>query len=472
MPKKRHREKFFLQRIFLSRKKAAPRFELGIKDLQSSALPLGHAALKEKASPQMDRISKRKTYLLVISNGHGEDLIALRVLEALHQLFPDIQAEVMPLVGKGNCFNKAIVAGWLKKIGPTSIMPSGGFSNQSLSALIDDISSGLIYKTLKQWWFLRNQSRRNKSILAIGDLFPLFLAWSSGSNFAFVGTPKSDYAWKSSPGWFFSDFYHQIKGSEWDPWEWWLMKSRNCAFVAMRDKLTARGLKKRGINAFSPGNPMMDNFQKNSVPLFLKTYRRVLLLCGSRNREALNNFTELLKATDLIKHKESIAILVATGKEPRINDLEISLVKLGYKEMSLDNKNFEAGSCFYKGSKFVFLGPNKFHSWAPWAEIGLANAGTATEQLVGLGIPALSLPGKGPQFKEKFAQRQSRLLGGAVISCQSPEILSQRLDFLLRERSFCKHLGNIGKSRMGPAGGGKNIALLINKFLLKSSKNI
>ena len=28
----------------LATKKAAPRFELGVKDLQSSALPLGHAA--------------------------------------------------------------------------------------------------------------------------------------------------------------------------------------------------------------------------------------------------------------------------------------------------------------------------------------------------------------------------------------------------------------------------------------------
>ena len=38
-----------LKRIKRKLKKAAPRFELGIKDLQSSALPLGHAALGLKA---------------------------------------------------------------------------------------------------------------------------------------------------------------------------------------------------------------------------------------------------------------------------------------------------------------------------------------------------------------------------------------------------------------------------------------
>ena len=36
-----------LKKIKRKLKKAAPRFELGIKDLQSSALPLGHAAEKD-----------------------------------------------------------------------------------------------------------------------------------------------------------------------------------------------------------------------------------------------------------------------------------------------------------------------------------------------------------------------------------------------------------------------------------------
>ena len=34
--------------LALQGKKAAPRFELGVKDLQSSALPLGHAAIREQ----------------------------------------------------------------------------------------------------------------------------------------------------------------------------------------------------------------------------------------------------------------------------------------------------------------------------------------------------------------------------------------------------------------------------------------
>ena len=80
------------------RTKAAPRFELGIKDLQSSALPLGHAAARSKSAPLADRISETAPALLVISNGHGEDLIALKIIEALHRLQPAWTVKVLSLI--------------------------------------------------------------------------------------------------------------------------------------------------------------------------------------------------------------------------------------------------------------------------------------------------------------------------------------------------------------------------------------
>jgi uncharacterized protein (TIGR03492 family) len=96
----------------------------------------------------------------------------------------------------------------------------------------------------------------------------------------------------------------------------------------------------------------------------------------------------------------------------------------------------------------------------------VAAAGTATEQLVGLGIPALSLPGPGPQFKRGFAERQSRLLGGAVAVCDSPAALARRLELLLREPALRAGLGRIGRRRMGAAGGSDALALLVAQRLL------
>jgi uncharacterized protein (TIGR03492 family) len=98
--------------------------------------------------------------------------------------------------------------------------------------------------------------------------------------------------------------------------------------------------------------------------------------------------------------------------------------------------------------------------------VGLAAAGTATEQLVGLGVPALSLPGPGPQFKLGFAQRQSRLLGGSVAVCRTPQALAQGLEELLRDSQRRAALGRIGARRMGPAGGSEALAQLLEERLL------
>ena len=85
---------------------------------------------------------------------------------------------------------------------------------------------------------------------------------------------------------------------------------------------------------------------------------------------------------------------------------------------------------------------------------------------MGLGIPALSLPGPGPQFKAGFARRQSRLLGGAVQPCHSQEQLGERLELLLREPALCQLLGVRGRRRMGGPGGSERLAELVEQRLL------
>ena len=66
----------FIGNLVSNLTKAAPRFELGIKDLQSSALPLGHAAEKDPNKSFYDLNSKVSHSILFICNGHGEDVIA------------------------------------------------------------------------------------------------------------------------------------------------------------------------------------------------------------------------------------------------------------------------------------------------------------------------------------------------------------------------------------------------------------
>ena len=135
--------------------------------------------------------------LLVLSNGHGEDLIARRILEPLQRLEPSLAIAVLPLVGQGSSYRQ--LEG-ISAIGPRLTLPSGGFSNQSAGGLAQDLKAGLLGNTWKQWQSLQQWSHQGGRILAVGDLLPLVMAWASGLPYGFIGTPKSDYTWRSGPG--------------------------------------------------------------------------------------------------------------------------------------------------------------------------------------------------------------------------------------------------------------------------------
>ena len=411
--------------------------------------------------------------LLVLSNGHGEDLIAQRVLQALRQQRPDLQVRVLPLVGLGEAFADDERAGHLQRIGPQLPLPSGGFSNQSLRGLARDLAAGLPLLSWRQWRLVRRWARQGDPVLAVGDLLPLLLAWSGGGRFGFIGTPKSDHTWASPgpAGWGTStlaDRYHRCKGSEWDPWEWALMGSRRCRLAAVRDRLTARGLRRHGVAALAPGNPMMDGFPQAPLPAWLQSQRRLILLAGSRLPEALGNARRLLAGLALWQPEQASTVLVASGSSPSAEQWAALLGQAGFRPAPLAPEAASSGAsaCWRLGRQTVLVGHRCFTRWAGWAELGLATAGTATEQLAGLGVACLSLPGPGPQFKAGFARRQSRLLGGAVLPCRGPEQLARQLQALLADPAERARRGAIGRRRMGPGGGSARLATLVEQRLL------
>ena len=456
-------------------REAAPRFELGIKDLQSSALPLGHAAAGEQ-TPGVDRISPGMPLrLLALSNGHGEDLIALHVLEALRRRRPTLPIAVLPLVGEGGVFAGEAQRLGLELVGPRQALPSGGFSNQSFRGLLRDLAAGLPSSTWQQLRLVRRWGATGQPIVAIGDLLPLAMAWLGGGPYGFIGTPKSDYTWRSPPppGWPptpLADAYHRCKASEWDPWEWALMAHSHCRFVAVRDQLTARGLRRHHVRAVAPGNPMMDGFEDRPLPPFLRQGRRVMLLPGSRLPEALGNLRRLLACLPDPRQCEALGgltVLVPVGAAlHRAAEVEALLQAAGLGPEP-ESPSGEGDRAWSQGSLRLIFGLARCAPWAPWAEVGLATAGTATEQLVGLKVPALSLPGPGPQFTVGFARRQSRLLGGAVQPCGSPRQLRARLLELLSNPQARTSLGWMGRRRMGPKGGSEALARWIDHTLLR-----
>ena len=85
-------------------------------------------------------------------------------------------------------------------------------------------------------------------------------------------------------------------------------------------------------------------------------------------------------------------------------------------------------------------------------------AGTATEQFVGLGKPAITFPGNGPQFTYTFAEAQSRHLGASIILVENPQQVADALQSLLNDLERLKLIAENGLRRMGKPGAARRIA--------------
>jgi uncharacterized protein (TIGR03492 family) len=215
---------------------------------------------------------------------------------------------------------------------------------------------------------------------------------------------------------------------------------------------------------------MTDGFHLEPVPQWLARRRRLLLLPGSRQPELLRNARRLLAALRAMGWHDPTTVLMACGHRPGLESWSTLIGEAGLQPRPLSAAAAANGAlaCWGLGELELLLGPGCFDRWAGWAELALATAGTATEQVVGLGIPALSLPGQGPQFTAAFARRQSRLLGGAVQPCHGPAELTERLQLLLREPELRRQLGERGRRRMGPCGGSERLAALVEQRLLEA----
>ncbi|CAI5989669.1 unnamed protein product [Closterium sp. NIES-65] len=107
-----------------------------------------------------------------------------------------------------------------------------------------------------------------------------------------------------------------------------------------------------------------------------------------------------------------------------------------------------------------------FAECAHEAHGALAMAGTATEQMVGLGKPVFIIPGKGPQFTAVFAEAQTRLLGKSVILSSSPEELGAAAAATMADAALLQEIAANGRIRMGGPGGARRIATAVLDALL------
>jgi hypothetical protein len=463
--------------------------------------------------------------LLVLSNGHGEDAIATRIVKQLrrHPNAPAIAA--LPIVGTGYAYSQLNIP----ILGQVKQLPSGGFIYMDGKQLLRDVRGGLLQLSWEQYKVVRRWGKSGGKILAVGDIVPLLFAWLSGSEYAFVGTAKSEYYLRNDEKWLpQTSTIERWLGSVYLPWDCWLMSRPRCKAVFPRDALTAQMLQRRSIRAFDLGNPMMDGLSVTSKQLpvtslqesinrygkntgrlatqrvelveefnreqnfrvdrplssfkteMLRNMRSkvegqklpltILLLPGSRMPEAEQNWQTILSAIAAIVpafRTRPLVFLAAIAPALSLAPFRASLILRGWsakprESVALAISDANAAVFTLENSTLV-LSRNAYAESLQAADIAIAMAGTATEQFVGLGKPAILIPGKGPQFTYAFAEAQTRLLGCSAILVEEPLAVAGVIQTLLADPDCWHEFGDNGRRRMGTPGAADRIARCLMK---------
>lgn len=442
--------------------------------------------------------------LLCLSNGHGEDAIAVRILRELQQSSHALELAALPLVGEGEAYAQ------LEKvpmIGPVRRMPSGGFIYMDGRQFFRDVKGGLLQLTLAQFKVIRAWAKEGGVILAVGDIVPLLFAWLSGAPYAFVGTAKSEYYLRDEEGLLPSHLGVQRWGrwseSVYLPWERWLMGRDRCQAVFPRDTLTAQRLQQFRIRAYDLGNPMIDDleatqrvtgfYEGDAEAREMQRSLTVTLIPGSRAPEAYGNWQLIVQAVSGLMEvfwDRNLLFLGAIAPTLSLGVLRSSLESYGWcfdgevttprggsvlPMPSQDGSAVTQSHVSQRPMRFLMrkatlvLTQCGFNDCLQKGDFAIAMAGTATEQFVGLGKPAIAFPGDGPQFTDSFAEAQSRLLGPSLILVQGPHQVAQAMQMLLRDPDRLQLIADNGKRRMGEPGASRRIAACVRERLVRSS---
>lgn len=355
--------------------------------------------------------------VLIVSNGHGEDAVGMALARELQGAAGLV---AYPLVGVGAAYSGIPV------LEPRRTFPSGGFALRgSAGALWADLRSGGFSHWQRQHRTLRQQRGRHHLIIAIGDVFCLWMASAAGSPAVFVATAKSVYN---------------------EPYRWpeRLVIRRSARVMFTRDQATADALRTRGLPARYAGNPLMDTIPPAGEPLPLPSGApAVVMLPGSRT-DAPANLVQLLKLCARVASGADAAFICAVPPTVDIASIARATKGAGWEV---------EGQRLRSGHTTVLL-TRAFGSALRAATVVVGLAGTANEQAAGLGIPVVAFPPQGAvQFTPRFLALQQKLLGEALVSAHGWEVAAEAVLRLLRDPAERARRGDAGRARMGSPGG-------------------
>jgi len=383
--------------------------------------------------------------LLLLSNGHGEDLSGSLLGQRLQELGHEVKA--LPLAGLGRPYQQA----GIPLLGSSHEFTTGGLGYTSLRGRLTELVQGQLLYLLRRLIRLLRAADSIDLIVVVGDVIPVIAAWLSRR-------PVATYLVAYS-----SHYEGRLRL----PWPCGpLLASRRFRAVFSRDQLTAEDLSeqlKRPVRFL--GNPFMDPVLTDGDGRAASGTPVIGILPGSRRPELEHNLRRLLQ-------------LVERWPDTAELNLELALVS------SLDDDalgelsqaagwSFTAGRLQRSGAPGIQVRRQAFQRVLQSSDLIIGMAGTAIEQAVGLAKPVLQLAGDGPQFTASFAEAQRRLLGPTVFCAPGepdhPHTLDTAADLALDllKRSRCdaelqRQCRHEAQRRLGSSGGGPTMAAAIS----------
>jgi uncharacterized protein (TIGR03492 family) len=213
--------------------------------------------------------------VLLISNGHGEDLSGALLGNALRRR--GVEVEAIPLVGQGDAYRRSD----LPVLGPTRDFSTGGLGYTSLRGRLTELRQGQLPYLLGRLRAVWRQRRHCDGVVVVGDLLPVLAGWLTGRPMAVYLVAYSSH----------------YEGRLRLPWPCdWLLRRSSVRLLWSRDPLTAMDLARqlRRPGEFV-GNPFLDGEgTPATLPPFAGDGAVLGLLPGSRLPEALSNLLLLL----------------------------------------------------------------------------------------------------------------------------------------------------------------------------------
>ncbi|MGE5588918.1 MAG: lipid-A-disaccharide synthase-related protein [Clostridia bacterium] len=392
------------------------------------------------------------TTVLVLSNGHGEDVIGAMIAREVRALRPSLDVVGFPLVGLGKPYHDAHI----RIAGIQRAMPSGGFAKHGVRLLLQDIRAGLVGYTIAQIRHLRACAPGVSLAVCVGDAYPLLLAGLFVRRpILCLSTAKSEYI----------HGHHAV--------ETWLMR-RLAGLVLARDERTAEALAAAGVRAGFAGNVMMDGFSITGENFGLTLEKKVVgILPGSR-QEAYRNMVEVLDVVRRLADATGNGLDFIAGLAPSLNGrlLAQTAEAAGWRFASGDAGDLEAGIVGRllpagHDEPCVILTQGRFGDVLNVSNIIIGLSGTGNEQAAGLGRPVVAFPTGGPQFNERFARAQKRLLGDALVLVEEggPEAVAREVLSILGDSARVSKMRRAGYERMGEQGAATRTAKMIVDYL-------